>query len=202
MNRLPLLASGSVAGLLALLILIETQTVGGMETGVLAPASGEMRPSRGATQVVPTSRAVQQSWAGTILARPIFSPSRRPSEVAAASTELPRLAGIIIGPSGATAIFASAESRAIMARSGMRAGPYLVREVAANGVSVVGPNGPQVLHPSYDPSGSHTGMQEGNQAAAGGSILDLLRARIQNGEGMRGGMLPNLGNRPAGTPQR
>ena len=52
-------------------------------------------------------------WVGTILARPLFSPSRRPAATAAAAGPggLPRLAGVIVGPEGKTVIFAAAGGR-------------------------------------------------------------------------------------------
>lgn len=135
------------------------------------------------------SAASLEDWVRTILERPLFSPSRRPGQVAVAATELPRLAGIIIGPGGARAIFATGgDSRAIVAGAGAHAGPYLIRAVGPTGVSVVGPNGPELLRPSYDRNASREANAPGNQAPGlqnpgnpGASILDLLRARVQNG---------------------
>jgi hypothetical protein len=163
------------------------------------PASVSRNPSP-AVQPGGVSAAMLEGWVRTILDRPLFSPSRRPGQVAVASTELPRLAGIIIGPDGARAIFASSGgARAIVAGAGAHAGPYLIRAVDPTGVSVIGPNGPELLHPAYDRNAVRGSAAPGYQAPGSGSgqgsILDLLRARAQNGDGLR----PPL---PASPPQR
>lgn len=155
------------------------------------PVAAEPRPARVPAHGVAASAAVLEDAARVILDRPLFSPSRRPGVAAAAvSTELPRLAGVIVGPDGARAIFAGAEnSRAIVARAGGHAGPYLIRSVGLNGVSVVGPNGPQLLHPVYDHDAPRA-TPEGAATDAPPSILDLLRGRIQNGNGLRSVLSP------------
>lgn len=93
------------------------------------------------------------SWTDTILGRPLFSPSRRPPEAAvsvkAARTELPRLAGVLVSETGVSAIFAAPGKKPILAKPGDRVGPYLVRSIAAGQVTVVGPSGVAVLHPTF-----------------------------------------------------
>jgi hypothetical protein len=190
-NRLPLLAIAALACLLAVTILLEYR---GAERRVVlgapvvpahvAPAAHGRAPVQG----VAASAASLEVWSRTILDRPLFSPSRRPGRAAVASTELPRLAGIIIGPGGNRAIFASAgDTRAVVVGAGAHAGPYLIRAVGLTGVSVTGPNGPELLRPVYDHSAAR-GTAEPLPGAAPPSILDLLRSRVQNG----GGLAPNL----------
>ncbi len=191
MNRLPALALVTFSCVLLLLILLESRG-GPVEKAAVAihPPFAAGDPSRPAT--VATPAATLQGWSGTILARPLFSPSRRPGQVAVASAELPRLAGIIIGPGGASAIFAGAgDTRAIIAGPGAHAGPYLVRAVGPAGVTVLGPDGLQLLRPAYGSDASRTSaVAEPAAPPAGASILDLLRARVQGG--LRPG-LPQLG---------
>ena len=198
MQRLSLAALAALATILLALNLIETP---GGQGGVPAPGAGLMRTGRGSAAAAAPSGAADaalsvptatlQQWSEAILARPLFNPSRRPGKQAVASTELPRLAGIIIGPRGASAIFAgSGAARAMIVRDGGRAGPYLVRSVAATGVSVLGPSGPQVLHPVYDHDAA--GGSTPAAPAPGSSLLDLLRARVQN----HGGLLPSSGTMP------
>jgi hypothetical protein len=178
--------------MLALAILFEYR--GGTNEGAVlnpnssVPAVRMARPVPQAVHLGGISAATLDGWVRTILERPLFSPSRRPGQVVVATTEVPRLAGIIIGPGGARAIFATGgDARAIVAGVGAHAGPYLIRAVAPAGVSVVGPNGPELLHPAFDRNAARSGAVPGGGAPGGpgSSILDLLRARVQNGEGMR-----------------
>ena len=193
MTRLPLLALVVLACIFAGFVLLEVRAGAprGAAPIVAVPPPSSTRAVASAGVPAPTL----QEWTQTILARPLFSPSRRPGHAAAASTVVPRLAGIIIDAKGARAIFASpGDARAIIAGAGAHAGPYLIRAVAASGVSVVGPNGPQVLHPSYDQDGSAAGAASPAPSTAGTpSILDLLRARMRKDGG------PHLGP-PHGGP--
>ena len=107
------------------------------------PASGD----------VPSDQASRR--VATILARPLFSPNRRPDKVASdgARTGLARLTGIIVSSAGKSAIFAGAAgSKAAVVGEGARIGLYLIESIDAGGVTIVGPNGQRVLHPTFDPS--------------------------------------------------
>nr|WP_321986195.1 hypothetical protein [uncultured Lichenicoccus sp.] len=132
--------------------------------------------------------ALQEAWSRTILDRPLFSPSRRPNAAAtAAATAPPRLAGIIVGPTGDHAIFAGGgEARATLAGVGARVGPYLIGGISAEGVDVTGPNGREHLLPHYDsaaaPASGLPGSALQAPAPTGGSILDMLRARLRPGD--------------------
>ncbi len=150
-----------------------------------APASAST-----AAQLLTTARftvplSTLNNWSDVILARPLFDPSRRPSKQSVASTVLPRLAGIIVGPRRSSAIFATpGDTRAIIVSDGGHAGPYLIRAVSPAGVSVLGPSGPELLHPVYDRAAQQANTP--GAPAPGASLLDLLRARVQN----HGGPLP------------
>ncbi len=94
-----------------------------------------------------------------ILARPLFSPDRRPTPVAAsgpaaaAVNGLPRLAGVLVSSFGRSAIFAPASGgKPLTAAEGARLGPYTVQSIEVGQVTVLGPDGVQVLHPSFDPN--------------------------------------------------
>ena len=193
MNRLPFIAAVTLAFVLAAIVLLEYRGAGdrgaALTASQLAPVRAEP-PARLPANAASASAASLGAQVQTILDRPLFSPSRRPGRAAIASTELPRLAGIIIGPRGARAIFAApGEDRAIIAGPGTRAGPYLVRAVGAIGVSVIGPDGPELLHPVYDHNPSRDGAAAGSTPSAP-SILDLLRSHVQAGGGLRTGLLP------------
>jgi hypothetical protein len=98
------------------------------------------------------------------VAPPLFSPDRRPAADAASVAGsslpgLPRLAGILVGPFGRSAIFAADGSKPIVVQEGGRVGAYTVRSIEMTQVRIVGPDGAQVLNPSFDqaPNKSATG---------------------------------------------
>ena len=192
LNRIPVLALAALAFLLAATILGEyrdarhRQAVSDITT---LPLPAPEAPVRGPAPAAGVSAAALEGWSRTILERPLFSPSRRPGRAAVASTAVPRLAGIIIGPGGGRAIFASADgSRAIVAGAGARVGPYLIGLVGPAGVAVTGPTGPELLHPVYDRNATR-----GNAGMPGAtpSILDLLRGHMQGTDGLRSATLPS-----------
>jgi hypothetical protein len=95
-------------------------------------------------------------WVTTVLARPLFSPDRRPAPAAAnvnggTARGLPRLTGILVGPFGRSAIFAAdSAAKPIVVQEGGHVAAYTVRSIEAAQVQLSGPNGAQVLHPSFD----------------------------------------------------
>jgi len=87
-----------------------------------------------------------------ILARPLFSPDRRPMPSAARSVSgLPRLTGIIVTEQRRFALFAAA-GKTIIAEQGLRLGAYDVMAISVSGVTVAGPEGTTVLRPIFDPT--------------------------------------------------
>ncbi len=110
----------------------------------IMPAGGP-----GAAAVPVDRRDVRLS---AILARPLFSPDRRPAASAARSVSgLPRLSGIVVTGSRKVAIFA-APGKAIVAEEGLHLGAYDVTAISDAGVTVVGPEGTTVLRPLFDPA--------------------------------------------------
>ena len=88
------------------------------------------------------------AWVATALERPLFSRDRRPTPVEAkaggpvASTTLPRLTGVIVGPFGRTAIFAGTDGgKPLSVGEGKTIGPYTIEAIAPGGVTVTGPEG-------------------------------------------------------------
>lgn len=95
--------------------------------------------------------------AAITLSRPLFSVDRRPApgaaSVVAADPSPPRLTGVIVGPLGRVAIFASPATDAppkssLVAREGEQVGPWTVRLIVAGEVAVSGPGGDLTLQPS------------------------------------------------------
>jgi hypothetical protein len=66
--------------------------------------------------------------------------------------ELPRLAGVVVGPFGRSAIFAVDGSKPVVATEGSHVGAWFVRSIAGGTVEVTGPGGTLTLHPSFQSS--------------------------------------------------
>ncbi|MFL5256696.1 MAG: hypothetical protein ACJ8AI_28130 [Rhodopila sp.] len=105
-----------------------------------------------ATQAKPADR--RDDRLAVILARPLFSPDRRPAAAGARSISgLPRLAGIVVTGSRKVAIFAAPPGgKPVVADEGERLGVYDVKTISEDGVTVVGPEGAMVLRPIFDPA--------------------------------------------------
>jgi hypothetical protein len=97
-------------------------------------------------------------WVAATLARPLFSPDRRPPldegpAPAAVPEILPRLTGVLVSSSGKTAFFAGdAGGKPIAIREGDRIATFTVQVIAAGQVTITGPGGKKVLTPVFDQS--------------------------------------------------
>jgi general secretion pathway protein N len=124
-------------------------------------AGPEAQPSFAPANIVIPVRDVQPNvvqppdqhgaWLSEILARPLFSPERRPVGIVSDVRGLPRLTGIIVSDSRRIAIFASASGdHPIVGEVGTRIGVYEVQAVDDSGVTVLGPGGTSVIRPLFD----------------------------------------------------
>jgi hypothetical protein len=137
-----------------------------------APNGSDMMPPR--PRATAAAAAVQvpgndhlPAWVATALARPLFSPDRRPeagaTPVAGAGAGLPRLTAILVGPFGRSAIFAGQSREPIVVAEGGRIAAYQVTAIEATQVHLIGPHGTQVMQPSFDqgtavqPTGPNSG---------------------------------------------
>lgn len=140
----------AVAGVLAVVVASE---IVDMPRGRVAPAGPY---DARAKHTAPRAHAENvQAWVGNILARPLFSPDRRPAagmdDAAAAGVPgLPRLTGILVGPFGRSAIFAGNASKPVVLGEGGRIDAYTVRSIDATEVRLDGPSGVQRLQPEFD----------------------------------------------------
>ena len=164
MTRLAIIPLGLLAAALAGVLFLETRPDAPAVDAVApraAPAvSPPGQPAPGPDRIGP--------WVATILARPLFEPSRRPPAVEAAAggaiAVLPRVTGVLVGPTGRSVIFAgSGNGRPLVAREGTRVGPFTVQSIDIGAVTILGPDGPRVLHPSFDTA---AGTTAGSPAAA------------------------------------
>jgi hypothetical protein len=135
---------GVIASLLVGIIVLELNLVQDENQPAMAvpavPDAG--RPSRAAPH---------EDRAAAILARPLFSPSRRPA-VAVAFSSLPRLTGTLISPSDRLALFAgnAEHSPYFVLGEGDQLGGWTVRAIDVGTVTVTGPNGKQELHVNFE----------------------------------------------------
>ena len=105
----------------------------------------------------PMSSDQAARYVTAILARPLFSPTRRPDETAAneaaKATDLGRLTGVLVSPAGKSAIFVGPTGgKPIVVGEGGRIGEYVVRSIEAGAVTITGSEGQRVLHPAFDPN--------------------------------------------------
>lgn len=95
----------------------------------------------------------------TILARPLFDPHRRPPALGEGATGegLPRLAGILVGSFGRSAIFANPTGgRPLVVAEGGRIDVYIVQSIRPGEAIVLGPAGRRVLRPAFEPDTAST----------------------------------------------
>jgi hypothetical protein len=153
---LVLLLSGLAGG-----IVLEVQDWSiGSATQPTFPSNGGVPTSAGST-AGPAMRAgaaaAQNSlsaWRDQILSRPLFTPGRRPTEIAVQSVSgLSRLTGIILTGTRRVAIFAAQSGGPpIIVEEGARLGAYEVRQIADTSVTIAGPEGVRVIRPIFDPA--------------------------------------------------
>ncbi len=138
--------------LLALLGLVALGLAGVIGVELSAPPARRVPPAAPASAAsrapVLAPDAAATRWAQVLLARPLFSPDRRPPDVvrsAAAAHALPRLAGVLVGPEGRRALFAGG----VVLAEGGALGPWRVAGIAAGQVTLTGPGGVRVLRPAF-----------------------------------------------------
>jgi hypothetical protein len=99
----------------------------------------------------------------TVLARPLPTPTRRGQDAPATEAEdgaeedVPRLAGVLLGPSGHRAIFAPAKGRSLVLTEGDSLGQYTVTTIAPNTVTLSGSEGDRLIslsHAKTPPAGA------------------------------------------------
>ena len=122
----------------------------------------------------PATRPGTTAELQTILARPLFSPDRRPPPAAATAPvaagapppALPRLAGILLDGNQRSVIFAAAAGmRPLVVTEGGEVNGFRVQSIEDGQVTVIGPDGPRILHPTFDPTPPQA------QAAAGPAAI-------------------------------
>ena len=158
MSRMAVLCS--FMAMFALVLVLELMAPGPGDNDPPPPNPGALTPPAAAetgtlARSGPTSDALAGD-AASIIERPLFSPTRRPGDRPAnpvtegvSKEGLPRLTGVIFGPSGGRAIFAGADGKSRIAGEGDSIGAFKVRSIAPGLITLSGSEGDRVLRPSY-----------------------------------------------------
>jgi hypothetical protein len=150
---------------LRLLIIIAVALTGLIALELAMPSRGdsEITPAPAAqtaeTNAPPQETQSPADYAATILARPLFRPDRHPYQTndqeadSTAPVDLPRLTGILLASDLKRAIFAPEGSdKPIVVAEGENVGDWRVQEIAADSVTMSGPDGTRRLRPKFAPN--------------------------------------------------
>ena len=145
MNGALLPALSLVAAVLAGLVAVELATGALPSPAVRQAAAGAAGPPA----AKPADPAPQQ--VAVLLARPPFSPSRRPDAVDGADDpRLPHLTGILVTSQERKAIFSGRDGgRGAVVGQGDQVGAYRVQDISAADVTLAGVDGPHVVRPTF-----------------------------------------------------
>ena len=145
------------AGLLAA-IALELQWPGSEPETAAAPVASGVAPAAAPVAALGDDASTRAVAVQTVLARPLFSPTRRPPAAAAAAAAtpaatLPRMTAILIDGDRRSAIFAATGTgKPTVIDEGGRLGAFTVQTIEAQQVTVVGPDGKRTLRTSFDPN--------------------------------------------------
>jgi hypothetical protein len=145
-----------------LLTLVAIALAGLIVVELTMPSGVETEKASAPDAVTPETTEAQQGgespsdFATTILARPLFRPDRHPyptndqDTLSAVPVDLPRLTGILLSSDLKRAIFAPEGSdRPIVVAEGESVGDWRVQEIAADSVTMTGPDGTRRLKPKF-----------------------------------------------------
>lgn len=186
------------------------------EDAVLTPTSRRASPTTQPGAAAPAADR-HWEWATAVLARPLFSQTRRPPATAAAASpdaaDLPRLTGILVTGAVRHAIFAApVGGHPTVATEGGRLGVYRIQSIEAGKVIVIGPQGAVSLRPSFAMASEKAAADRPGVPAASASappapasdvgkpsILDQLRASASLSIGIPGLSPPSAAEPDGGT---
>jgi hypothetical protein len=156
---------GLSATSILLCLLISTEISPGPRDDASSPVAAQIPLStRDHLADAPGGADHRAKWLNEILARPLFSPTRRPVETTVSG--LPRLTGIVMTGSERVAIFAApGNDHPIVARAGARVGAYEVQSIGDEGVTVAGPTGITLIRPIFDVARPATPAPSGTPGA-------------------------------------
>jgi len=146
---------------LRLLILVAVALTGLIAIELVVPSGGDTDTAPAPVAQTADVNATPQDGSGpadfanTINARPVFRADRHPyptndQDVSTAPVDLPRLTGILLASDMKRAIFApDGSDKAIVVAEGENVGDWRVQEIAADSVTMTGPDGTRRLRPKF-----------------------------------------------------
>jgi len=135
------------------------------DTGVDTAPPGIARTVEAVSAIPPQQAAEVEDLLATTLARPLFSSTRRPPEIAqgesAPGLDLSdkRLAGIVIEPDRRLAIFAVTGAKPLTLSEGESVGGWRIESITPTEISLVGPSGTRTMQPTWGPSSARPRQQ-------------------------------------------
>jgi hypothetical protein len=132
-----------LAGFLAVIDLAEIITPAA-QIAAIAPQPVQMPAAANDTDTA----AFAATWSQIALARPLFSPNRRPVAAAvvdAAPVVMPKLSAIVVTSAGAKAIFVGDDGKPLILGVGGAVGGDTITSITPAGVVVTGPSGRTTL---------------------------------------------------------
>jgi hypothetical protein len=144
---LPLLAGGLLLLLAVFWLVPGPSAVSGRVPAAISAAAPDV-----------TDAAIGQ-WGGTVLARPLFTPGRRPADQAGGNADgsLPRLSAIILSGGAGMAVFAADGRKPQVVGTGGVIGGYVLVRVTADHIELTGPAGALTLRPRFAASDAQAG---------------------------------------------
>lgn len=204
MSRVAFLLIGLLALSLTSVVALELQGVEASDSADIVPIPRPPVPTQ--ATVSPNAAApATERYVEFALARPLFSRDRRPTPAVAVAGEnggmaLPRLAGILVGPFGRTALFAGGDGRKSLAvAEGGTVGPYTIKSIEPYAITVDGPDGEHEVRPSFDAAARVASIvvtqQQVQQSGVGGPVAPIA------GQLTQPNLPPGLPGQPAQFPR-
>jgi len=155
-ERLPLILLLAACALFSGIIVAELAAAPARETEVASAVPSRTEPLLPAARR-PEVGSQYDSIVATILARPLFSGSRRPpphgdSPTADSALADTRLTGIVTEPGHRFAIFAPTGAKPLVVTEGDTVSGWRVESINPREVSLSGPGGTKTLQPKIDPN--------------------------------------------------
>ncbi|MBO0736924.1 MAG: hypothetical protein J2P48_10195, partial [Alphaproteobacteria bacterium] len=157
----------------ALLLLVGCLVLGAIIFVELQPEAREDPAAAGIARRTDTGPAVRRQanpriddLVGTVLARPLFTSTRRPpqsaSNGAADGLADARLTGIVTEPGRRVAIFAVKGEKPLSVAEGEAVNGWRIESITPSEVSLSGPTGTKTLQPKFDPNLAKSRTQVAN----------------------------------------
>jgi hypothetical protein len=170
----------------ALAAVIALEFLGGIgENADAAGASATRADTDVAITRIPSSRATAPEVSVSILARPLFAPSRRPDRAPESATpektvtDLPRLTGIVTVMGKKLAIFQPwGGGKPIVGGVGTAIEGRKIEAISVDEIVMTGPDGAERIRPLPDPSLNHVSQRAPPRAPFSAGLPPRPRRRI------------------------